>query len=107
MLEIEADGGHEAAGQRLMLLAREGSLQWQRCRLAPLARQHVVEEAGQEGGEILEDGVDPGRGAVGLVLIEQRVVERDRKSTRLNSSHSCAERMPSSAGKKKTDKKDT
>src|SRR3546814_3254678 len=26
MLEIEADGGHEAAGQRLLLLAREGSL---------------------------------------------------------------------------------
>src|SRR3546814_4058692 len=25
----------------------------------------------------------------------------DRKSTRLNSSHSCASRMPSSAGKKK------
>src|SRR3546814_7165119 len=80
MLEIEADGGHEAAGQRLLLLAREGSLQWQRCRLAPLARQHVVEEAGQEGGEILEDGVDPGRGAVGLVLIEQRVVERASRS---------------------------
>src|SRR3546814_1487559 len=27
---------------------------------------------------------------------------RDRKSTRLNSSHSCASRMPSSACKKKT-----
>src|SRR3546814_3718607 len=26
--------------------------------------------------------------------------ERDRKSTRLNSSHQCATRMPSSAGKK-------
>src|SRR3546814_4839865 len=29
---------------------------------------------------------------------------RDRKSTRLNSSHSCASRMPSSAGKKKHNK---
>src|SRR3546814_3032891 len=29
----------------------------------------------------------------------------DRKSTRLNSSHSCASRMPSSACKKKTTKK--
>src|SRR3546814_5457524 len=29
MTEIEADGGHEAAGQRLLLPAREGSLQWQ------------------------------------------------------------------------------
>src|SRR3546814_1202704 len=28
---------------------------------------------------------------------------RDRKSTRLNSSHSCETRMPSSACKKKTD----
>src|SRR3546814_14448470 len=98
MLEIEADGGHEAAGQRLLLLAREGSLQWQRCRLAPLARQHVVEEAGQEGGEILEDGVDPGRGAVGLVLIEQRVVERASKTLGLGGAGqigraSCRERV--------------
>src|SRR3546814_17547626 len=30
--------------------------------------------------------------------------EQDRKSTRLNSSHSCAYRMPPSAGKKKTEK---
>src|SRR3546814_19634914 len=28
---------------------------------------------------------------------EQRVADRDRKSTRLNSSHYCASRMPSSA----------
>src|SRR3546814_3419419 len=31
----------------------------------------------------------------------QVAVERDRKSTRLNSSHSCAHRMPSCACKKK------
>src|SRR3546814_10591048 len=30
-----------------------------------------------------------------------RYFEQDRKSTRLNSSHQCATRMPSSAGKKK------
>src|SRR3546814_1715443 len=30
----------------------------------------------------------------------------DRKSTRLNSSHQCASRMPSSAGKKKTHNKE-
>src|SRR3546814_4551055 len=30
-------------------------------------------------------------------------MEADRKSTRLNSSHYCADRMPSSASKKKTD----
>src|SRR3546814_3402338 len=29
-------------------------------------------------------------------------IDTDRKSTRLNSSHSCASRMPSSACKKKT-----
>src|SRR3546814_2230829 len=35
---------------------------------------------------------------------EERLI-RDRKSTRLNSSHSCASRMPSSACKKKTHSK--
>src|SRR3546814_8572797 len=32
---------------------------------------------------------------------DRRVTGLDRKSTRLNSSHYCASRMPSSAGKKK------
>src|SRR3546814_942109 len=31
------------------------------------------------------------------VFVEQLAIHRDRKSTRLNSSHSCASRMPSSA----------
>src|SRR3546814_4368129 len=34
---------------------------------------------------------------VKLITQFPRVVEADRKSTRLNSSHSCAPRMPSSA----------
>src|SRR3546814_5235258 len=36
------------------------------------------------------------------VAIPPAARSRDRKSTRLNSSHSCATRMPSSACKKKT-----
>src|SRR3546814_5155955 len=35
--------------------------------------------------------------AIVLVGIEPRLQRLDRKSTRLNSSHSCASRMPSSA----------
>ena len=36
---------------------------------------------------------------LGILVIDQRVIERveDRKSTRLNSSHTLASRMPSSA----------
>src|SRR3546814_3855814 len=34
-------------------------------------------------------------------VVEVRPVKTDRKSTRLNSRHSCASRMPSSACKKK------
>src|SRR3546814_6496785 len=37
-------------------------------------------------------------------LVGQQVDTGDRKSTRLNSSHSCAPRMPSSACKKKNKK---
>ena len=32
-----------------------------------------------------------------VTLIEQRITTTDRKSTRLNSSHQCLSRMPSSA----------
>src|SRR3546814_5386588 len=40
---------------------------------------------------------------IGAGLIDKDLVTpADRQSTRLNSSHSCASRMPSSAGKKKT-----
>src|SRR3546814_7403680 len=40
---------------------------------------------------------DLGRGGVGIAALDE-----DRKSTRLNSSHSCASRMPSSACIQKT-----
>src|SRR3546814_10738040 len=40
--------------------------------------------------------IDPHGNPVGEALIDE-----DRKSTRLNSSHDCAYRMPYSAGKKK------
>src|SRR3546814_5967844 len=41
-------------------------------------------------------GVDACRDAAAIILDADRPVA-DRKSTRLNSSHSCASRMPSSA----------
>src|SRR3546814_2997445 len=37
---------------------------------------------------------------VRFLAVSLQAVEADRKSTRLNSSHSCASRMPSSACKK-------
>src|SRR3546814_4608980 len=37
----------------------------------------------------------------------RETLQSDRKSTRLNSSHSCASRMPSSACKKKNKKRNT
>src|SRR3546814_3860471 len=54
--------------------------------------------------------IDPGeaRAVVATFTDDDLIVgsrarwNRDRKSTRLNSSHSCASRMPSSAYKKKT-----
>src|SRR3546814_1493173 len=40
-------------------------------------------------------------GELPLVIGQRRQAELDRKSTRLNSSHKCAYRMPSTAGKTK------
>src|SRR3546814_4570144 len=42
-----------------------------------------------------------------FVFVGSGGVREDRKSTRLNSSHYCANSMPSSAGKKKTRTKTT
>src|SRR3546814_5731329 len=46
------------------------------------------------------EAIAAGRSSATSSLHDQDV--QDRKSTRLNSSHSCASRMPSSAGKKTT-----
>src|SRR3546814_9145953 len=43
----------------------------------------------------------PNQSSVAKAYAEFDEAGRDRKSTRLNSSHSCASRMPSSACKKK------
>src|SRR3546814_7225060 len=70
------------------------------------------------GGLLLAGGVelaltgrlflDPGHRAID-VRARHAAGDRaeDRKSTRLNSSHSCATRMPSSTGKKKTTRERT
>ena len=46
--------------------------------------------------ELLDQGIDPLR-IVAVTFTEKAAAEIDRKSTRLNSSHSRASRMPSSA----------
>src|SRR3546814_3451117 len=61
-----------------------------------------VEDLSERGGAFL--GVDDLSFArpvhVGDTLTARSTVMADRKSTRLNSSHQCATRMPSSASKK-------
>src|SRR3546814_1190431 len=49
-------------------------------------------------------GIDDHRALLALADIAARL---DRKSTRLNYSHSCAHSMPASACKKKTNKQET
>src|SRR3546814_1234851 len=45
----------------------------------------------------------PSTSAAADRMTRRRTTPADRKSTRLNSSHECAPRLPSSAGKKKAD----
>src|SRR3546814_5588202 len=65
----------------------------------------VAAEDAKERGLILrhEPRILPGIafGIVRAIVDRGRVERGDRKSTRLNSSHSCASRLPSSACKKK------
>src|SRR3546814_17955902 len=52
----------------------------------------------QLGGEVFEQRVGDAEVALGVLEVDRiDLVRQDRKSTRLNSSHSCASRMPSSA----------
>src|SRR3546814_9480977 len=61
--------------------------------IADIAFEEAFEEGGEQAPAFFGDeAVFPDR-HIGAIL--------DRKSTRLNSSHSCATRMPTSAGKKK------
>src|SRR3546814_6798366 len=59
-------------------------------------RRRRAREGGHDPGEVVAQVARPVRPGVRA----QDVVVDDRKSTRLNSSHSCASRMPSSACKK-------
>src|SRR3546814_7963096 len=98
---IAPDGGRQHRGrqQRLPGHARPGG---------PVAPRDIAGEDRQirllGGGSGGSAGRAPRSDRVGDVgnarhIAVQRVA--DRKSTRLNSSHSCATRMPSSAWKKK------
>src|SRR3546814_4755861 len=62
------------------------------CLLVPEGGEEVVEVAGVKGGRV-------GGEAAGHIAVADDLdaVTLDRKSTRLNSSHSCASRMPSSS----------
>src|SRR3546814_15694986 len=53
----------------------------------------AVEQTKESDEQLREEALD----ALRAELTEQHRHEKDRKSTRLNSSHSCASRMPSSA----------
>src|SRR3546814_7283961 len=61
----------------------------------------VVNGAGRNADEYYQYIVDAaqasGVSAGTLIVVPQFLTDEDRKSTRLNSSHSCATRMPSSA----------
>jgi len=76
VLEVEADGRHQLAGQRLLLGDGERPLEQQRGRLARLAVQHVRQETRQEGRQVREDRIDARRPAAGLVFVQEGVVER-------------------------------
>src|SRR3546814_1954687 len=73
-----------------------------------LARLGDIEQARQRLGTARKEGIDPGRiraspilrGLADASLSARGGEARDRKSKRLNSSHECAPRMPSSARKK-------
>src|SRR3546814_3094149 len=76
-----------------------------------VAAAPVRDAAGDAGADHLVGGGGDGNRRRNADLHEQRRQqeaaahsEQDRKSTRLNSSHSCAPRMPSSACKKNTTK---
>src|SRR3546814_8648237 len=69
--------------------------------------EHALGEAAFEhlaGGDALDAARIAGVPVIDLArqLVAGEAHLVDRKSTRLNSSHSCASRMPSSAWKKKT-----
>src|SRR3712207_7628527 len=56
--------------------------------LAPQVLAELVLEAGNlGGGDVVQVAVDPGEDRHDLLLDRPRLVLRDRKSTRLNSSH--------------------
>src|SRR3546814_8548931 len=76
-------------------------------------RSHDGERSARHGAGPLDRGCGAGGGPFGRHIPADRkgaaahaaapgTPRRDRKSTRLNSSHSCATRMPSPARKNKT-----
>ena len=80
---------------RQVLLTRSGRFRWQ------VGRANQIVDANRamfvERREVSRD-LDAGSGEVTCLLVTPGLrVTRDRKSTRLNSSHSSPSRMPSSA----------
>src|SRR3546814_7066279 len=93
----------DAVGRQLALTAggMDVALELEEGGLADHRVQHVLDLGGQHDLAALRTrGIE--QRAEGELLAEHRGrlgqgQRRDRKSTRLNSSHSCASRMPSSA----------
>src|SRR3546814_8919551 len=99
----EASAAHAAEGEGVRRHLHRHGLAARR----DLSREEGLELGRLRGGARTAEGADD-RGGPAVVLEHGgqqvrggRLAAGDRKSTRLNSSHYCASRMPSSAWKKK------
>src|SRR3546814_2267761 len=86
-------GAQRGGADRLRFTAREQRRSVRARKQADhrLDRADLIDLAAVDAGAVLEDGA---ANDLGLKLLDDFA---DRKSTRLNSSHYCAYRMPSSA----------
>ena len=75
-VEVEAEAGHQLAGERFLALGRERAGRADGRRRLPLAGQDGVDDGRQLGREALEERDDGGVAQVGLVGVEERVVGR-------------------------------
>jgi hypothetical protein len=85
VVEVEADYGHQPAGQGLLALEREGAVHRDRRPLSRLLGQDLLQEPGQERRQGIEDPVDLCCGEARIVLVQERVVGRAAEGLGLGS----------------------